>query len=266
MESRIFRSGGRRTRAEDRSQQLVCPTGGGRRAPSQSATGGSRLVVIRFVLFDLDNTLFDRNAAFESWAASFAESRGLGRPALDMLCEADEDGFASREALFRSARDRLALADSTEALIAEYRRDYIEFVQPDPSTLRALERLRARNIRVGIVTNGPSTQHQKIERLGLAPLVDGVCVSHEFGVEKPDPRIFQEAIRRCCGETAPAEAGWMVGDSGPHDIAGGHRVGTPTVWLSRGRTWTEPKYRPDLTASGAPDAVDQILQKTDAGD
>ncbi len=220
----------------------------------------------RFVLFDLDNTLFDRNAAFKNWAASFAESRGLERPAVDMLCEADDDGFASRETLFGAARDRLKLPDSTEALIAEYRRDYIEFVHPDTSTLRALERLRARNIRVGIITNGPSTQHQKIERLGLSPLVDGVCVSHEFGAEKPDHRIFEETIRRCCGEIAPAETGWMVGDSGPHDIAGGHAVGMPTVWLSRGRMWSEPGYRPDLIASGAPDAVDQIIRKADAGD
>jgi putative hydrolase of the HAD superfamily len=221
--------------------------------------------MIRFVLFDLDNTLFDRNAAFENWAAAFAESRGLGRSAVAMLCEADEDGFASREAVFGAVRARLNLADSTEDLIAEYRRDYIGFVLPDASTLRALEQLRARSIRVGVITNGPSTQHEKIERLGLLPLLDGVCVSQEFGAEKPDHRIFHEAIRRCCGEIVPAEAGWMVGDSAPHDIAGGHGVGIPTVWLSRGRTWSEPGFRPELIASGAPDAVDQILRRTGAG-
>jgi putative hydrolase of the HAD superfamily len=220
----------------------------------------------RFVLFDLDNTLFDRNAAFENWAAGFAESRGLGRSAVDLLCEADEDGFASRESVFDAARNRLHLADSTEALIAEYRRDYIGFIHPDPSTLRALVKLRARNVRVGIITNGPSTQHEKIERLGLLPLVDGVCVSHEFGAEKPDPRIFHEAIRRCCGEVVPPDAGWMVGDSAPHDIAGGHGVGMPTVWLSRGRTWSEPQFRPTLIASGASDAVDQILRRTGGED
>ena len=119
----------------------------------------------RFVLFDLDNTLFDRSAAFESWAAAFAESRGLGRSAVAMLCEADEDGFASRDAVFSAAHARLNLADSTETLIAEYRRDDIGFVHPDPSTLGALEQLRARGIRVGVITNGPSTQHEKIERL-----------------------------------------------------------------------------------------------------
>ena len=109
MVSRSFRSGGRRKRAEDRATQEASPIRGRLQTSTQSATRGSRPVVTRFVLFDLDNTLFDRNAAFKNWAASFAESRGLERPAVDMLCEADDDGFASRETLFGAARDQLKL-------------------------------------------------------------------------------------------------------------------------------------------------------------
>lgn len=213
-----------------------------------------------FVLFDLDNTLFDRQAAFRDWATSFAETRGLGRPGVEVLCEADEDGFASRDDVFNAVRARFGLADSTEDLVAEYRHDYLTFVRPDPAIQGDLKRLHARGFRLGIITNGPSTQHDKVVRLGLAPLVDGVCVSHDFGAEKPDSRIFQEAIRLCCGRFVPADAGWMVGDSGPHDIAGALAVGIPSIWLSRGRRWTEAAFEPDFIATNTAEAIVHIIQ------
>ena len=151
-----------------------------------------------FVLFDLDNTLIDRQGAFAQWAISFAESRRLNGQAVQVLCDADDDGFASRETVFEIARNRFNLDESVVDLTAEYRRDYPKLIEPDEGVLDALSRLHKRGIRVGIVTNGPTTQAEKIERAGLQPFVDGIAISQELGMEKPDPRIFAEAIRRVC--------------------------------------------------------------------
>jgi len=219
----------------------------------------------RFVLFDLDNTLLDRQLAYARWARSFAENRGLDDEAVQVLCEADEDGFATRHAVFDAARRRLNLTETIEELITEYRKEYTAFLEPDDDVIRALQRLRSNDFRVGVITNGPATQIEKIERAGLRPLIDGVCISQQFGVEKPDARIFHEAIRRCCGTQTPADAGWMVGDSAAFDIAGGRGVGLRTVWLSRGRTWTETEFVPDVIASNVTDAVEQILRRTHDG-
>jgi putative hydrolase of the HAD superfamily len=212
----------------------------------------------QFVLFDLDNTLFDRQAAYARWAQSFVAKRGLGADAVDVLREVDRDGFATRHAVFDAARRRMHLQDSIEELIAEYRADYQGHFEPDEDVLLALRRLRTQRIRVGLVTNGPETQNEKIAKIGLLPLLDGCCVSEEFGYEKPDPKIFQEAIRRCGVDTF-AGTGWMVGDSPEHDIAGGRGAGLRTVWIARGRTWTEDEFRPDLIASNITDAVDRVL-------
>jgi putative hydrolase of the HAD superfamily len=47
------------------------------------------------VIFDLDNTLVDRERFFLEWARTFADDRSLGEGGLKWLHEADEDGVAS---------------------------------------------------------------------------------------------------------------------------------------------------------------------------
>jgi len=72
-------------------------------------------------LFDLDNTLADRERAFRRWCEDFVGQHGLGRSAIATLVEADNDGHASRADFFGTVRHRFSLADSVETLMAEYR-------------------------------------------------------------------------------------------------------------------------------------------------
>jgi len=45
------------------------------------------------VLFDLDNTLLDREAAFAKWASIFVNNHGLSLDAWSVIESADEDGL-----------------------------------------------------------------------------------------------------------------------------------------------------------------------------
>jgi putative hydrolase of the HAD superfamily len=96
---------------------------------------------------------------------------------------------------------------------------------------------------IGIVTNGPTeVQHAKLELLGLDHFVDFVLVSEEFGVAKPDPAIFREALR--LAEVRPQEA-IFVGDSVEFDMAGARAAGIPTIWVNRQQQpWTESSPPP----------------------
>lgn len=210
------------------------------------------------VLFDLDNTLVDRQAAFEAWARAFAEAHGLGEPGTAFLRQVDDDGFAPRERVFEAVRRRFGLVVGVEELIAGYRASYPDHFRPEPAVQAALVRLRGAGWRIGLVTNGPPTQREKLERAGLAELVDQVCISEELGVAKPDRRIFEEAFRRL---KVPSEGvwGWMVGDAALPDIAGGSGAGLGTVWVHRGRAWEEPGFRPDAVVAGCVEAVDLLL-------
>ena len=215
--------------------------------------------MIGVTLFDLDNTLIDRQLAYGRWVRAFAADRGLGTDAVRVLSEADEDGFASRLTVFETARQKLGLVESVQELIADYRAEYPKFFQPDNTVLNALRRLRKGGFCVAVVTNGPPSQREKLERSGLRPLLDEVCISEEYGIEKPDPRIFIETIRRCCGAQNLDGTGWMIGDSPHHDIAGGKDAGLQTVWLSRGRTWTETDFAPDFVTFDVTGAIDLVL-------
>lgn len=212
----------------------------------------------RLALFDLDNTLIDREQAFRRWAAAFLDARGLGDESeVGWLVAADGDGYVPRPDLFEQVRQRYGLAESAEELVEVFAVDYPRSFPPVMGdTADALARLRAGGWRVGIVTNGNAGQRVKVERSGLDALVDGVVVSALAGCSKPDPAIFHAAARACgCG----LDDGWMVGDNPEADIGGATACGLRTAWISRGRLWEETEFVPDLVADDVPGAVAQIL-------
>jgi len=206
-------------------------------------------------LFDLDNTLLDRQAAFARWARSFCDGHGLPDDAWTWLVSADDDGMCPRDVLFSSVRTRFAVVDPVADLVDAYHRDYPEAFEFPADSRAALRRLRSVGWKVAVVTNGPQSQERKLEVARLGEEVDAVCVSALVDSWKPDPGIFAEAARRC----GVGLEGWMVGDSGPADIRGGQGVGLRTIWFHRGRTWDLGGPEPDAQVSDVPAAVQVIL-------
>jgi putative hydrolase of the HAD superfamily len=213
---------------------------------------------VPIALFDLDNTLLDREAAFIGWARRFCDTWRLPDGAVAELIVGDADGMRPRDELLAEVRDRYGLDDPVEALLEAYHHDYpAGFSLPD-SSRTALRDLRSAGWKVAVVTNGPKFQERKLEVTGLGDEVDAVCVSAVVGSWKPDPGIFVEAARRC----GVGLDGWMVGDSSTADIRGGQRVGLRTIWFHRGRDWDLGGHEPDARADDVPAAVHIIL---DAG-
>jgi putative hydrolase of the HAD superfamily len=216
------------------------------------------MTTVRLVLFDLDNTLYDRELTFRRWAAAYVAGRPDPVGEVEWLCEVDDDGFADRTEMWTRVRERYGLDPPVADLEATYRREYLATLEPDPQVIGALGLLRDAGWRIGVITNGPSPyQANKAERLGLLCVVDGFCASGEVGVAKPDPLIFEEASRRCGGQAAET---WMVGDSPQSDIGGARPLGFRTVWIHRGRDW-DPAHGspPDHVAGTVPEAVQECL-------
>jgi putative hydrolase of the HAD superfamily len=209
-------------------------------------------------LFDLDNTLVDREAAFARWVRGFCGRWQLPAGAHALLLDGDDDGLRPRDELLAEVRERYALPASVDELLAAYHHDYpAEFAVADDCR-DALRRLRTTGWKVGVVTNGPGSQERKLDVTGLRAEVDAVCVSALVDSWKPDPGIFVEAARRC----GAALDGWMVGDSGPADIRGGQGVGLRTIWIPRGRAWNLGDPGPDAEADDVPAAVRIILDRS----
>ncbi|WP_419992687.1 HAD family hydrolase [Streptomyces boninensis] len=214
----------------------------------------------RLALFDLDNTLVDRQEAFAAWVAEFAAERGLGSDAVAWLTAADDGGRGPRDEFFDRVHHHFGLVESAVELWAAYRARMPELVRCDPAVLVGLEQLREAGWRVGIVSNGMAdNQLMKIRRAGLEERVDASCVSGEVGIRKPDVGIFRLAAQRC--GTTLAAGGWMVGDNPEHDIAGGRAAGLRTAWIGRDSEWSAHQPQPDETVTDAAAAISLLLDE-----
>jgi HAD superfamily hydrolase (TIGR02253 family) len=85
---------------------------------------------------------------------------------------------------------------------------------------------------LGVITNGPDTQREKIDSTSLTDYMDVVIISGEVGVGKPDPGIFTRALISV--QVSPREAIY-VGDSLTWDIGGAKNAGLYSVWINRNR-------------------------------
>lgn len=94
----------------------------------------------------------------------------------------------------------------------------------------ALEGLRARGKRLGIISNFSPNCEALLKQLGLADYFDFFIVSGILGIEKPDPRIFEHAIRASGREVGDLV---YVGDSVFHDVQGARGAGMDAILIDR---------------------------------
>ena len=119
----------------------------------------------------------------------------------------------------------IELSDQTDRaleVLREYHREQNLWEHVEPDVVPALEGLRTRGLRMVVVSNANGRLRHLFERLDLARWFDALLDSHEWGVEKPDPRLFQHAL-----EAAGADASRTVhvGDLYHVDVAGARRAG-----------------------------------------
>lgn len=132
----------------------------------------------------------------------------------------------------------VTLSDATDAALEELHAYHAihnlwELVPED--VVPALTRLRASVPRLVVVSNANGRLHVMMERLGLARFFDVMLDSHDEGVEKPDPRLFQLALERSGGR---AKTTLHVGDFYWIDVMGARAAGLRAVLLDA--AWLRP--------------------------
>ena len=195
------------------------------------------------VLFDWRGTLF-HDESDRDWilASAGAIGRQMAESEANLLAQAlaDVDQHPQvREArqqadcslaLHRAAtllQLRLAGFDPDLAL-AVWQRDGNPLASfPYPDTGPVLRTLRARGVRVGIISDLHYDLRPMFEHHGLANLVDTFTLSFQHGWQKPDPRLFEAALAAL---DVQAMDTLMVGDRPSRD-AGGIAVGITTLLL-----------------------------------
>lgn len=209
------------------------------------------------LLLDLDNTLLDRAGSFRAWGAEFLDRLGAPKGDLEWLVTTDNDGNNSRWEVAEAVRQRYGLNASTLDLVDALHDGVVSYSRLDPLVACAVKIAGDAGWVPVVVSNGATRQQEaKIRMTGLDRYIADWVISEEAGVSKPDPRIFTIAAERARMRIRGA---WMVGDSPESDIAGANAVGMPSVWLHRGRRWTEPRFSPTITADSPIAALAAVL-------
>jgi putative hydrolase of the HAD superfamily len=91
-----------------------------------------------------------------------------------------------------------------------------------------------------IITNGfDEVQHLKLINSRIKNHFNSITTSEEIGVKKPNPRIFQAALKKANSE---ASRSIMIGDSFEADILGAESVGMNTLFYNYRKDSVPEKY------------------------
>ena len=221
----------------------------------------------RALLVDIDDTVVDWiGPARDAVIAAVATHRALAGADPERLADRFLEIVEETHALWmsgelsvdglRAERIRRLVAESgaadldgpeAEELANAYRRAYLRACRPVDGAAELLAEVRRRGARVVAVTNNlVAEQEHKLIYTGMRDLFDGLVISEAAGVSKPDPAIFELALRTA---GASAQEAIMLGDSWTNDVMGAVGAGIAAAWLDR-------------TGAGRPDSAVEVLALT----
>jgi 2-haloalkanoic acid dehalogenase type II len=141
-----------------------------------------------------------------------------------------------RLALYRAGEDPLLAEPAFEAFFAA--RQQVDLFDDAEPALRFL----SQRFPLVSLSNG----NADLARVGLAGYFKAAISAREFGVGKPDPRIFHAAAGAV--EVQPEEV-LHVGDDATLDVIGGLNAGMQTVWVNRSDHLWPHEQQPHLTVA-----------------
>ncbi|WP_282939935.1 HAD family hydrolase [Paenibacillus sp. RC67] len=201
------------------------------------------------ILLDMDDTIlsFDHGVDTDScWRRSFGHV--LSCDPIELLAGIKEsakwywsdperhrvgrlDLYKARQKIVGMAMQKLKMEDHSLAnqIAYTYGIERDKCVKLFPDSIDTIKQLRIKGIKLALLTNGNTEpQWDKIRCFELAPLFDCVLVEGEFGIGKPDDRIYLHALEQL-GVTA--EDTWMVGDNFEWEVAAPQRLGIKGIWI-----------------------------------
>lgn len=198
------------------------------------------------LIFDVDDTLYEQIVPFENAYTSLFDMDIdmekfylLSRYYSDIKFKASRNGEMTMDEyhIYRiqeAAKDLGIFLSDEQALSMqkEYKKNQ-QKLQMSNITISILELAKENDVKLGIITNGPS-EHQwsKVKALGVERWIDkeNIIVSGDYSINKPDVRIFeimQEKLQ------LPNDSLYYIGDSLENDIVGANNAGWKAIWINR---------------------------------
>lgn len=203
--------------------------------------------MIQTILWDVDATLLDFHAAEKAAILKLFRQFHLGECTEEMLqryaninrgyWERLERGELTRDQVlvgrFQEFFEKEELDVSAAPAFNEaYQSSLGDTIVYRDDSYHIIKSLRGK-VKQYVVSNGTIVAQEKKLRLsGLGKLMDGVFLSEELGVEKPNKAFFDKVFKEI-GDM-DRDTVLIVGDSLTSDIRGGNNAGIRTCWYNPG--------------------------------
>ena len=192
---------------------------------------------MKAIVFDLDNTLIDRQRAFTEMLKDRiqltlpADKKHLKEQAIQDILMWDDNGTVSRSVSFKKYCDKYEVTCMTSEELSTYWTTISgSVVYLFDDVIEVIAYLKDK-YRLAILTNGsPVSQRRKLESTGILNLFELSVVSGEVGIDKPDPRIFDVMCDRL--NVKPEEC-LYIGDNYVNDVLGARNAGWNAIYLNR---------------------------------
>ena len=214
-----------------------------------------------FLLFDLDHTLLDFDAAEDVALTQLLKEEGVADiqaykdyyvPMNKSLWKDLEEKKITKQELvntrfskmfshFGIEKDGVYLAERYQFFLAQQGQVF-------SGAMELLDSLIDRGYELYAATNGITTiQTGRMAQSGLAPYFNQVFISEQLQTQKPDALFYEKIGQQIAGFSK--EKALMIGDSLTADIQGGNNAGIDTIWYNphhlENHTQAQPTYEVD---------------------
>jgi len=215
---------------------------------------------VEAILFDLDDTLLNRDQAVENLFMIILntcyEKDKNSEIMLKKFKEYDRRHYGNQdktpvvEAFFDEFPPSDRIPD--EAIQDFWNTHFPSCFSIDPDTLTIIHTIKE-HVKIAIITNG-STQRQlgKIRTTNLNLYFDTILISEEVGISKPDQRIFEMATMKL---NVQPENVLFVGDNLVIDIDGCQHANMKGIWFNPYKLLNDTEIKP----YGEIDSLEQLL-------
>ena len=215
----------------------------------------------KFLLFDLDHTLLDFDAAEDVALTQLLKEEGV----TDVQAYKDyyvpmnkslwkdlelkkirkqelvDTRFSKLFSHFGIEKDGVYLAERYQFYLAQQGQVF-------SGAMELLDSLIDRGYELYAATNGITTiQTGRMAQSGLAPYFNQVFISEQLQTQKPDTLFYEKIGQQIAGFSKQNTL--MIGDSLTADIQGGNNAGIDTVWYNphhlENKTQAQPTYEVD---------------------
>ncbi len=183
---------------------------------------------INTLIFDLDNTLVNRNLAMRKTMEYWLQLHPHHHCPLELIMEQDAGGYTDRVVfcnwLLETFGAQTSGINDPAALLLFIQQTMVTYLAPEPGVLQLLEKLRVHFLLVLASNGSGQVQRAKLQQSRLLTYFQPkhIFISGEMGLAKPDAAFYTVILESLA--IHPHQA-MMIGDDLINDIAAAQQCG-----------------------------------------